>query len=120
MGDIKLDPDGDIFIEDDDLVLVEGVDAIAQDVEIRLTFFLGEWFLDTRLGVPYFEKILGQKPVRVEVVKSILRKAIMTTPGMKGIADFTVDFDGLTRKLSVSFRGETVEGEFEFDRELII
>jgi len=119
MADIKLDEDGDILIEDDDLVLVEGVDAIAQDVEVRLTFFQSEWFLDTRLGVPWFQKILGQKP-RLDVVKSIIRKAIMTTPGMQGISDFVAEYDGRTRLLSVSFKGQSVEGEFEFDKELIV
>jgi hypothetical protein len=117
--DLKLDTNGDIAIENDDLVLIDGVDAIAQDVEIRLTFFLGEWFLDTRLGVPWFQKILGQKP-RLGAVKSLLRKAIMTTPGLLGISDFIANYDGVTRKLSVSFTGRAQSGTFDFNKELIV
>jgi len=117
--DLKLDSTGDLAIEDNDLVLLDGVDAIAQDVEVRLRFFLGEWFLDTRLGVPYYQKILGQKP-RLTAVAGIFRKAILTTPGMLSITNFEIDYDGPTRALSISFRGTSIEGDFLFNKELII
>ena len=119
MTDLKLDENGDLAIEDDDLVIIEGIDAIAQDCEVRLKFFQGEWFLDTRLGVPWFQNILGQKP-RLIAVKAILKKAILSTPGILSILDFDMDWDGVTRTLSVEFRANTVEGEFSFDKELII
>ncbi len=118
--DLKLDPvTGDLAIEDNDLVLIDGTEAVAQDIEIRLRFFLGEWFLDQRLGVPYYEKILGQKP-RLTAIAGIFRKAIMTTPGMLSITDFSLDYDGPTRALSVSFRGKCVDGDFLFNKELIV
>ena len=119
MADLKLDNTNDLAIEDDDLVIIDGIDAIAQDCEVRLNFFQGEWFLDTRLGVPYYQKILGTKP-RLIAVKGILRKAILTTPGILSILDFELDFDASTRRLSTSFRANTVKGEFEFNKELIV
>jgi hypothetical protein len=117
--DLKLDSNHDLAIENNDLVWIDGVDAVAQDVLIRLQFFLGEWFLDTRLGVPWFQKILGEKP-RAPLVNQILRKAILTTPGMISINDFTTSYDGVTRKLTVEFRGTADSGTFEFNQELII
>jgi len=118
--DIKLSG-GDVYINPEtyDIELVDGLDAIAQDCEIRLQFFLGEWYLDTRLGVPYFQKILGQKP-RIQAVKGIFRDAILTTPGILNIFELTIDYINTTRTLTVSFRAETVEGSFEFNEELII
>lgn len=99
--------------------LIDGLDAIAQDCEVRLQFFLGEWYLDTRLGVPYYQEILGHKPT-MQAVKGIFRDAILTTPGIQSVFELEIDFEGTTRTLSVSFKAETVEGSFEFDKELIL
>jgi hypothetical protein len=46
--DLKLTGQKDLEIDAEtfDLVLIDGVDAIAQDCDVRLQFFLGEWFLD--------------------------------------------------------------------------
>jgi len=117
--DFKLDSNHDLAIENNDLVLIDGVDAVAQDVLIRLQFFLEEWFLDTRLGLPWFQKILGEKPSS-SLVSQIIRTAILTTPGMVSINDFTTEYDGTTRILTVEFRGTADSGTFEFNKELII
>lgn len=119
MANFKLTTAHDLAIEDDNLVIVAGVDAIAQDCDTRLKHFLGEWFLDQRLGVPYFEKILGHKP-RIGVVKNILRKAILSTPGIVSISDYVVTYDGVSRDLSISFQGNSVEGPFIYNKELIV
>lgn len=117
--DLKLDTSHDLVLVDGDLVLVDGAEAVKQDVDCRLRTFLGEWFLDLRIGVPYFEKILGQKP-RFGVISAVFREVILGTPGMISIEDLTLDFDGATRLLSVSFRGTSTSGIVEYERELVI
>lgn len=117
--DLKLDTTGDLAIEDDSFVLVDGTDAIAQDLTVRFQFFQGEWFLDTRLGIPYYQKILGEKP-RLNIMKNIFRKAILLTPGVLSISDLDITYDGATRVLAVSFQCSSVEGDFPYDKELII
>jgi hypothetical protein len=119
MTDLKLDANEDLAIEENDLVLIDGLDAIAQDMQTRLQIFQGEWFLDTRIGVPWFQKILGTKG-RLLLVKSVIRKSILTTPGVINILDLNFDFEGSTRLLSISGRCGTEEGEFEFTKEIII
>jgi hypothetical protein len=119
MADLKLDSEDDLAIENNDLVIIDGLDAIVQDLSTRLQFFQGEWFLDTRLGTPWFQKVLGKKP-RLLIVKSVVRKAILTTPGVRSILDLNLDFEGVTRLLSITGRVNTVEGEFEFNKELIV
>lgn len=117
--DLKLGPDHDLAIENDDLVLIAGLDAIAQDLRCRLQFFLGEWFLDQRIGIPYFQQILGAKP-RIPVVKEIFRKAIMSTPGVLGLNDLSVVYEGTGRSISVSFKARTDVGVLTFEEDLII
>jgi len=118
--DIKLDDSGDLVIgTDGDLVLVTGIDAIAQDLKTRLLFFKGEWDLDTRLGVPYFEEILKKAP-DLNVVRSIYNDVITSTEGVLFVDDLTLEYDGPTRRLSVSFSCQTTEGPLTFEDELII
>ncbi|GAG92615.1 unnamed protein product, partial [marine sediment metagenome] len=39
MADFKLDSNFDLVIENDDFVLVDGLEAIAQQLRIRLNFY---------------------------------------------------------------------------------
>lgn len=118
--DIALDTFGDIDVSTGDLVLLDDTDAIKQHLRIRLQFFLGEWFLDTRVGVPYFEQLLGQKP-NDEVVRSIMRSVVLSTPGVTEMRDLTIDYDGASRNLAVAFTAVTDTGAIlEFDEELIV
>ena len=120
MADLKLDADGDLEIgPDGDLIIITGIDAIAQHLRIRLQFFRGEWFLDTRLGIPYFEEVLIKSP-DLNVVQSLLREAIRETPGVISITSFELDFDGVTRKLSLNFDALTTEGPLRFTEDFVI
>lgn len=121
MSDIKLDANGDLFLDSSEsLVLVEGSDAIAQQLSIRFKFALGEWFLDTRIGVPYFQEILVKSP-NLTRVRGIYRQLILTTPGIESIEEFSLTLDTPTRTLSLSFLARKTDGEpFEFEDEFII
>ena len=44
---------GDIVIENNDLVLVTGQEELRQNIENRLSVNKGEWFLNTDLGLQY-------------------------------------------------------------------
>jgi len=117
--DLALDTDGDLLIENGDLVLIAGKEAIAQDLNIRLEFFLGEWFLDTRIGVPYFTEVLGQKP-RIGLIQSFFRKVILLTPGITDVSNMLLDYTGSTRVLTVEFWAHTAFGIIKYDKELIV
>ncbi len=121
MSDIALDPTtGDLLIEDDALSLIEEDDAIAQHLTIRFQFVFREWFLDTRLGIPYFGEILIKNPDLTRV-RGIFRQVILTTPGIAALETFNMVFDNAARKLSVDFRAQKTDGTLlVFDREFII
>jgi hypothetical protein len=101
---------GDLRLVDGQIALVEGVEAIAQDIRTRLRWFKGEWFLDARTGFPWFERVLGQK-VTERVVEMLLRRTIMRTPGVAQIASMRVSIDRRSRELSATFSALSVDGE---------
>lgn len=120
MADIKLDPvAGDIDLSSGDLQIVDGVEAVAQHLRIRLRTWLGTWFLDRRIGVPYFQRLLG-KVSDTNVVRRILQQVVARTPGVTDVQGFNTDYDGATRGLSVSFTATASGEELEFTDELIV
>jgi len=120
MADIRLTSIGDIDIVNNDMVLTINAEAVAQGVSIRLRTFQGEYFLDTRIGMPYFQKILGFK-TSVNVLKEIFRDAILKAPGVDSIQNLTVSYSGVDRTLSVSFYGITILGDtFDYSEGFIV
>lgn len=102
MKDFKLDTFGQLDLSSGDLQFVTGADAVAQHLKIRLRFFSGEWFLDTRIGIPYFASFFVKQP-NLSAIESIYRRAITTTPGVDKLERYDQTFDRDTRELSVSF-----------------
>ena len=121
MADLALTEDGDLKITDNALTIVDGDEALRQHLAIRLRFFLGEWFLDNRIGIPYFDDVLIKNPNLV-LVRGILRSAISTTPGVESIERFEFEFDGATRKMELDFtvRKTADGGLLDFNKEFII
>jgi len=119
--DLKLTTDGDLDFSTGDLILLEHPDDIAQHLRIRLRFFLGEWFLDQRIGIPYFEKILIKNPNEA-VIRSIYRDVILTTPGVEALRSLELSYDEILRKLTVEFDAQIVGADqpLSFVEELIL
>jgi hypothetical protein len=111
MSDIALQENGnDLSLVGHRLNLTTGTDAIAQQVLIRLRFFLAEWFLDERQGIPYFRDILVKNP-NLALVRHLYRQAIVTTPGISVVTGLVVDLDAATRKLTLEFAATMDTGE---------
>lgn len=104
MSDIKLDaPFNDLAVENGEIVLVTSDEAIEQHLRIRLRQFLGEWFLDTREGVPYFRDVFVKNP-NPAVLKSIFRQTIENTPGVSSVDEVKIDLNRATRSAALTFR----------------
>lgn len=116
--DIKLSGDS-LVIENGDLVLVDGIEAIAQHLRIRLRFFRGEWFADQRIGLPFYESIFVKRP-NLNIIRSILREAILETPGIVGIQALDTQLNAATRTLTVTLSVQAVVGTLDFSDELLI
>jgi len=106
--DLRLIGD-DIYIQARDLQLVSGLDALAQRLLVRLRTFKGEWYVDGRWGVPFYQGVLLKGALKSKL-ESIFRKAILDTPGVKSLTKFALDYDTQTRELSIEFEAQADEG----------
>lgn len=112
-------PKGDLLLEGGTTKTIEGAAYARQRVEVSLDFCLGEWFLDTRQGLPYFRDVLIRKP-NDETVRSVMRRAIMNTPGIVKVDSLVTSYNITARKLTVTFQATHEDGTFPGVSELIL
>ena len=111
--DIKIDPlTGGWDFSGGKLNTITGIAEIAQHVRNVLLLQTGRYSLNTRKGVDWRGQILGVKPPRLALAQALIQRAILSVSGVEGITEYSQTFSSETRTLSVSFRAQTVAGEF--------
>jgi len=81
--------------------------VVAQRLRIRLQTFLGEWFLNTGYGVPYWQRILGKKTSKTAIDR-IFQEQILDERGVREISSFSSTFKN--RQYDMSFRVRALDG----------
>lgn len=117
MSCFALDPaTNDLFLDDSRNFSRTSTKAetLAQRISTRLSTFLGEWYLDRSLGVPYFEEVLVKNP-NIDQIRSLLITIIADTEEVKQVTSMEVEFNARLRTFTANFVvmstfGETVEG----------
>jgi hypothetical protein len=105
MSDLHLTFTGqqpDLTIRNDELLLVEGEEAIEQQLRLRLKFFLGEHFLDERQGIPFYREVFVKNP-NTRLLRTLFSDAVRTTPGITSVDKMDVAINAATRTLELSF-----------------
>ena len=98
---------GDLVI-DGQIAEVSGVDEVAQRVKLHLKRLLGEWFLNTTLGMAWFAGLLGG---RSEIaIKLAVRNEMSNVYGVNQISDISISFDRSARTVSLSATFNTIYG----------
>ena len=100
----------DLLIENGDLSIVDGSDAIAQDLQQTLQVWLGEWFLDTTVGIPFRQQILVKNPV-IDLVQADIINAALAVPGVAQITDISLDYDANNRSLTMGMVAIDTNGQ---------
>ena len=114
MSDLALGTDGDLTLTDGgDLFLTTGQESIVQHLTQRLQTFLEEWFLDSRIGVPYLQHIL-KKNYDPIIIDTVLKSEIINTPGILELTSFDLDIDASTRLMTLTFEAKSTEGPIIF------
>jgi hypothetical protein len=115
LSDLRLNLDpaspgyGDLLVENGDLVIVDGKEAVLQHILQRLRTFLEEWFMDLTVGVPYLQEIFVKNP-ELSKIEALLINEILGTKGVSDLLEFSADPDTSNRQLVISFKAQTLEG----------
>ena len=110
MSDLALDPaTGDLRIEGGDLVLIQGPEAIAQDANLRVGLFLGEWPLDLRVGIDYRGLFFDRKPPDA-VIRAVYDQVLRETAGVASVDRLRLSFERRTRTLTVNATLKAADG----------
>lgn len=99
--DFKLDTSGDWDMTGGYLQRVSGLEAVAQHLQMRLSMFAGEWFLDQSLGWIDYENVLTKAP-SIPVITALCHQVISETPGVKDIKKLELIFTPETRTLAIT------------------
>ncbi len=111
--DLKLDySTGDILFQNGPLTKEYTTQpltgTVAQRLFIMLRTFLGEWFLNTEHGIPYWQNILGRKTTK-SAVDLILQQKILAENGVKELTYFRSTL--VNRQYEVTFKVRVSTGE---------
>lgn len=114
LTDMQIDSAGDLVIADNDFAFVTGQSAMAQRIVITLKTILGEYQLDTSVGIPYFPRTDGAsifgKNTSPADREALIKDAIMGIAGVTALLSFNLAFDGATRESTITFSVATDEG----------
>jgi hypothetical protein len=111
-------PAGDLKLESGTTKVVDGPEYAEQRIAVTCDFFLGEFFLNVREGIPYFRDILIKNP-NPDTVRSVFRRAIMQTPGIVAVNSLTWTVDAEQRKGFVDFEAIYKNGQ-KIARKLVL
>lgn len=108
------DATGDIDIQANNWVMVQGTEEISQIIKQNLQTVLGEWFLDSSLGLPWFTEIF-EKGQSQKNIDTIFIDEIGACPGVISLVNYSSQLtDKANRVLSIEFQAYTVEGILDF------
>ena len=100
---------GDLVLRDGDVLLIDNAERVAQQILITLRFWLGEWFLDTKDGIPYLEYVLVKSPNLLHI-RQIFTEAMEKVDGVKRVEEMNLAFDIKNRSLHVDYEVSTDYG----------
>lgn len=102
VGDLEFDSNGS-------WLAVDGDRATVQELYTALRTVRGEWFLDTRIGVPWFA-VLARKGSAEADLRSVVRQTVLLNPAIVDVPSVSVRVDRATRAATVDFQARTVSG----------
>jgi len=95
-------PSGDIDVTNGQTTLLtDPVVAGAQTLRNKFLLFLGEWFLDIRVGWPFFQRVAIKK-WNAKLISNLVKRVIIGTPPFVSATVVVTPPNG-ARKANISF-----------------
>ena len=107
---INQNQDGDITLE-----IVDGLESVRQRVTQRLRMFRGEYYLDTRQGVPYIDDILKHNYDEA-LANRVITDTILSVQDVTGVTDISLSFVSATRELTYNANVQTIFGNMSISQ----
>ena len=107
MRDIKLNSDNDIELTNGSAALTTDAEDVMQELEIRLQFFSGEWFLNILEGIPYLEEILN-KGANLDAVKALFVNEILSSNGITELVSLNLTFNNRILRVDFSAKADNL------------
>lgn len=82
---------------------------LSQRLRIKLQTYLGEWFLNSDIGVPYYQSVFT-KGTSKSATDLVFQQQILSERDVIEISEFTSELNTLSRLYTLSFRVKTAEG----------
>jgi len=108
----------DLLIDGLDLKLVDKSDYIRQSLQIRLSFFRGEWFLDTEAGTPFYQDVFVKDP-NLPNIENIFKARIIETEGVNELLSFSLELAS-DRSAKIEFQVNTIYGIVDFSETIFV
>lgn len=103
MTSYKLNTDThDLEIVNNNFVLISDSEATTQRLKTRLKTYLGEWFLNLNLGIPYYQEVFD-KSIPISSIEAVFKEAIINCPGVDELNKFEIDYTNSDRSFALSF-----------------
>lgn len=117
MKDIAVNPSSNEFLRKNRgfRLTEDDLEYIAQKVRAAISMHLGEWYLDTSLGVPYIPDF-GNKAEHRPLMEAMIQKRILAVSGIKRITSFESEVNSSLRTITIKFVAITDHGELKGDK----
>jgi len=112
MKDFAITPHGNDFIRQRHGLRFTNtyLEYMAQKVRSAISLFLGEWYLNKKLGIPYIPSSMEKIDHR-PLLETALQVTISNVKGIKKLLSFNPSFDVRERCLKVRFMAQCENGE---------
>jgi hypothetical protein len=112
MKDFLIEEQGNKFVITDKKMQYtkSNLQYLQQKVRCVVSLFLGEWFLDKTLGIPYIPTT-DNKIEHQPLIETALHTKITGIKGIKKLIRFDPVFNRSMRTLTVTFTAQTDSGE---------
>ncbi len=117
MAVLRTVPSGDLAIVNGNLLVYGLTDEtrrlyVRQKLASRFKFFLGEWHLDQREGIPYYRDVFVRNP-NIPLIRSLFLRVLKKTTGVISVTAFSLYYDPAQRTLTFDFEATVDGGEIK-------
>lgn len=99
----------DFELKDGDVWLIDGDDAYALRVQMRVGISEGEWPFDLTVGLPWLTRLLGSTGA-AGGFRSIISRAVHEDPETQTVGPVSISAPDKDRKSQVSFTARSIRG----------